>query len=735
MTAPERAVILMEVRDPKAKKRRPLLRFNDIADRMLEVDPECDLSLLQRAYVFSAKVHEGQERLSGEPYLVHPLEVAGILVDLRADAVTVAAGLLHDTIEDTLATVDELDRLFGEEVTFLVDGLTKISKIEFTSAKERQAENFRKMLIAMSKDIRILLIKLADRLHNMRTLQFMSDDSARRVAQETLDIYAPLAHRLGIHWMKQELEDLSFRTLHPGVAGSLEKRLRSKGKARQAYIDEVIEVLDAQLSAAGLHAETTGRLKDLASIHAKMEAQGLSLDEIYDVIAFRIIIEGDKDRVYAALGIVHSIWRPVPGRFKDYVALPKPNGYQSLHTTVIGPYGERMEVQIRTRDMHRYAELGIAAHWKYKQQAGRMVDGDEEKFAWLRQLVEFNRELNDPHEFIDTVKVDLFPDQVFVFTPQGDVLNLPKGATPVDFAYAVHSEVGAHCSGAKVNGKMVPLRHRLADGDTVEILTSPNQYPRKDWLEFVASSRARNRIRSSIRSVEKERSRELGRDLLERELRKAGLSLARLLASGELEELALGERGGNVDDLLSAIGYGRLSASETVRRLRGEEAPAPQPRKRRFFRRREPSSAGIRVSGQPDVLVRFGKCCGPLPGDDVVGFVTRGRGVTVHVKDCPKAFELDPDRRIDVEWEPDAKAPWKIRMRVLSTDRPGLLAKVTKTISAAGVNIGAARVTTSPDQMAVQTFDLWVNDVETLNSVMRDISRINGVASVERLRT
>jgi GTP pyrophosphokinase len=418
-----------------------MLRFNDIADRILEYHPSCELSLLQRAYVFSAKVHEGQERLSGEPYLVHPLEVAGILVDLRMDEVTVAVGLLHDTIEDTLTTVEELRRLFGDEVAFLVEGLTKISKIEFTSARERQAENFRKMLVAMSKDIRILLIKLADRLHNMRTVRFMSEDSARRVAQETLDIYAPLAHRLGIHWMKQELEDLAFRTLKPEVVAELERGLRSRRKARQRYIEEVIGILSARLRDAGLHAEVTGRLKDLASIHAKMERDGLSLDDIYDVIAFRTILEGEESGVYAALGVVHSIWRPVPGRFKDYVALPKPNGYQSLHTTVIGPYGERMEVQIRTAAMHRDAELGIAAHWRYKAEGVDGAKSDDGKFAWLRQLLERHQDLADPNEFIETVKIDLFPDEVFVFTPRGDVIALPKGATTVDFAYAIHSEV------------------------------------------------------------------------------------------------------------------------------------------------------------------------------------------------------------------------------------------------------------------------------------------------------
>jgi GTP pyrophosphokinase len=716
----------------------PQLRFNDIADRILEYDPTCDLALLQRAYVFSAKVHEGQERLSGEPYLIHPLAVASILVDLRMDEVTVAAGLLHDTLEDTLTTADELRRLFGEQVLFLVDGLTKIARVEFKSSRERQAESFRKMLLAMSSDIRILLIKLADRLHNMRTLAYVTDDRARQIAQETQDIYVPLAHRLGIHWMKHDLEDLAFRALEPAAARDLERRLKSKQKARSRYIDEVKGVLHTRLREANLTAEVTGRLKDLASIHAKMQRDGVSLDEIYDVIAFRIIVEGGTADVYSALGIVHAIWRPVRGRFKDYVALPKANGYQSLHTTVIGPYGERMEVQIRTSAMHRDAELGIAAHWKYK--SGKLdADPDDSKFAWLRQLVERHRDLSDPNEFIETVKIDLFPDEVFVFTPRGDVIGLPVGATPVDFAYAIHSEVGDSCAGAKINGKLVSLRHKLVDGDTVEILTHARQLPRKDWLDFVVTGKARSKIRHAIRAEEKARSRDLGRELLDREFRKAGLSLPRALEGPAILELAQRHGRGSVDDLLAWVGYGRLEAATVVRELQGGAAPPepePAPRRRLFRRAKEGPGGGLKVGGQSDVMVRFGGCCAPLPGDDVVGFVTRGRGVTVHLKDCPKVFELDPERRIDVDWQPGAanEAMRKIRMRVRSQDQPGLLAKVTKTISAEGVNIGAAIVTTSPDRMSEQTFDVWVPDVAKLNAVMKEIRKIKGVLSVERLR-
>ncbi|MCG8589320.1 MAG: bifunctional (p)ppGpp synthetase/guanosine-3',5'-bis(diphosphate) 3'-pyrophosphohydrolase [Proteobacteria bacterium] len=717
-----------------------MLRFNDIADRVFEYNPQANLELLQAAYIYSAKVHDGQERLSGEPYLVHPLEVAGILVDMRLDEETVVAGLLHDTVEDTLTTLDEIERLFGEKVAFLVGGLTKIAKIEFTSDRERQAENFRKMLVAMSRDIRILLIKLADRLHNMRTLGFMGEDARRRVAQETLEIYVPLAHRLGIFWMKSELQDLAFRAAKPEVAEDLERQLRVGRDKRDEYMQEVKATLSETLVEAGVDAEVTGRQKDLASIHAKMENQGVGLDQIYDVIAFRIVLEGDQEACYKALGAVHGTWPPVPGRFKDYVALPKPNGYQSLHTTVIGPYGERMEIQIRTREMHYNAEMGISAHWKYKGGDVGVGSEDERRFAWLRQLLEWQQEVDDPHEFLDTVKVDLFPDEVFVFTPRGEVINLPKLATPVDFAYAIHSEVGDRCAGARVNGKMVPLRHHLRDGDTVEIVTNPQQFPRKDWLEFVVSGKARNRVRHAIRRAQNERSRQLGRDILERELRRAGLSLARLLEGDSLAKLAQRElKRGSTEELFAAVGYGRIAATDLVAKLKGDaEEPEPASRSlRSLFRRprRAPSTSGIRVSGNPDVLVRFGGCCAPIPGDDVVGFVTRGRGVTVHRKDCARVFELDPDRRMPVEWDDGSNVSRKIKIRVRSKDQPGILAQITKSISAAGVNIGSAQITTDRDGQAIQSFELWVGKLETLRDVMRQIEKVKGVLSVERVRS
>ncbi|MBY0401855.1 RelA/SpoT family protein, partial [Myxococcota bacterium] len=711
-----------------------MLRFNDIADRLLEYNPQVDLARLQRAYVFTAKVHDGQARLSGEPYLIHPLEVAGILLELFVDEDTIIAGLLHDTLEDTLTTREEIERLFGPKVAFLVEGLTKIARIEFKSAREQQAENFRKMLIAMSEDIRILMIKLSDRLHNMRTIVHMNEDARRRVAQETMDIYVPLAHRLGVYWMKQELEDLAFRALEPEVAAELEARLLISRPERERYIEGVIRVISARLAELELACEVNGRVKDISSIHAKMKGSDVELEQIYDAIGFRVVIDGSIGDCYAVLGQIHAIWPPVPGRFKDYIALPKPNGYRSLHTTVVGQFGERMEIQIRTREMHRDAELGIAAHWRYKE--GRVAaERDDAKFDWLRQLVEWQKEIQDPHEFLDAVKLNLFPDEVFVFTPKGEVINLPAGSTPVDFAYAIHSEVGSHCSGAKVNGRLVPLRQKLKGGDTVEILTQPERAPRKDWLEFAVSSKARNHIRHAIRQAGKQRAVELGRDLLQRELRKGDATLAQVEQDGRLARLVASEwPGQSADELLASISYGKLTAAAVARKLLGgapTKPPAlpsapmaaavsvvPKRLRQLFTRERRRSTSGVRVSGTADVLVRFAGCCEPLPGDEIIGFVTRGRGVTVHTRGCVTVFALDPARRIEVDWDAASDVRRAVEIRVLSRDEPGMLAKITNTISAAGINIGSARVTTegaegTPGKQgtgAEQFFELWVQD-------------------------
>jgi guanosine-3',5'-bis(diphosphate) 3'-pyrophosphohydrolase len=710
-------------------------RINEIVEQVQANAPETDVSQLEKAYVYSAKVHQGQMRLSGEPYLTHPLAVAEILAEMRLDPVTVAAGLLHDTVEDTFATDADIRTQFGDEIGDLVAGLTKLSKIEFQSREEAQAENFRKMLIAMSKDIRIILIKLADRLHNIRTLEYMKEDSRLRIARETLEIYAPLAHRLGIYWMKEELEDRAFRVLHPEVYAQIEERIAGTKKEREKYIGDVKSRLLSELQSRGLHCEVTGRLKEAYSLYKKMQQQNLSIEQIYDLIAFRVIVDGTTTTCYETLGIVHGLWKPVQGRFKDYIAMPKPNGYQSIHTTVIGPFGERMEVQIRTQEMHRVAELGIAAHWKYKGD-GSTRPSDEQKFAWLRQLLEWQQQLKDPNEFLETVRVDLFSDEVYVFTPKGDVQALPAGATPIDFAYAVHSEVGNHCAGAKINGQLVALRHKLANGDTIEIVTSPHQRPRQEWLDFVVTGRARSRIRHFLKLEQVERARDLGRDLLTRELHKRGISFDKLVKSGDLKTNAkeLGVR--DLDGLLQAVAYGRLDARTVARKIAGigDDDPEPKPSLLRRVLSVGRSTGQVRVSGMENVMVRFAKCCAPVPGDSVEGFITRGRGVTVHASDCPKIFHLDPERRVPVTWDEAPGELVRVKVRVVSEDRHGLLAAVTNKISAEGVNIDSAQVHTSEDKRAIQVFELSVKNRKHLEGVLRQIAKIKGVVTVERVR-
>ena len=707
-------------------------RITEIVDTVQSYFPDVDVSLLEKAYVYSAKVHQGQMRLSGEPYLTHPLEVAELLADMRFDPVTVAIGLLHDTVEDTFATEEEISEQFGEEIAELVAGLTKLSKIEFSSREEHQAENFRKMLVAMSKDIRVIVVKLADRLHNMRTLEYMKEDSRRRISRETLDIYAPLAHRLGIYGMKEELEDRAFRELYPEVYRQIEERIQGSQSEREQYVDEVIGRVREVMREQRIDCEVTGRLKSPHSLYKKMREQDLSVDQIYDLLAFRIIVDGTAATCYETLGIVHSLWKPVPGRFKDYIAMGKPNGYRSLHTTVIGPFGERMEIQIRTQEMHRVAEMGIAAHWRYKE--GDRTDSSEQDFAWLRQLIEWQQQLSDPNEFLETVRVDLFSDEVYVFTPRGDVKALPAGATPIDLAYAVHTEVGSHCAGAKVNGVLVPLRHRLDNGDTVEIITSPHQHPRREWLDLVVSGRARSRIRSAVKARDVEHSRKLGRDILQRELGKHGLGYEKLRKTGRLDALARELRHAELDGLLQAIAYGRRDAREVARRLAGVDGEAPAPSLIERVLKIGTRPGVVRVGGNENVVVRFAKCCGPVPGDAVEGFITRGRGVTVHTRDCSKIFHLDPERRVPVEWGPESGDLHRVKVRVVSEDRTGLLAAISDRISSAGINIDGARISTSISNRAVQEFELQVKSRKDLDNVLKQISKIRGVLAVDRVR-
>ena len=712
----------------------------DLIDKVRAYSPAAPLETIERAYEFSAEVHRGQRRLSGEPYLTHPVQVAGIIADLRLDVPSVATGLLHDTVEDTLATLPQLESMFGNEIAGLVDGVTKIGQINFTSREEKQAENFRKMLLAMARDIRVILIKLADRTHNMRTLGHLKPEKQIEIAQETLDIYAPLAHRLGIYGMKSELEDNALRFLHPEVYYQLKRNVAKKKTERERYIREVISQLQRKLDEAGMEgAEVVGRPKHFFSIYQKMQAQNLLYDQIYDLIAFRIVVDSVGE-CYEALGVVHASWRPVPGRFKDYIALPKANAYQSLHTTVIGPYGERIEIQIRTREMHRVAEYGIAAHWRYKAPGTEGPPDTDQRFAWLRQMLEWQQHLQDPDEFLRTVKEDLFSEEVFAFTPKGDLLNFPVGSTVIDFAYRIHSEVGRHCAGARVNGKLVPLRYQLQSGDTVEIITTANQAPSKDWLKLVKTSRAKARIRAYIKGQQSQRSVAVGKEILERDLARHQLDLAKLRKDGTLERVLKELDLADEEALLADVGYGKLTGQQVLAKIfPEEELERRREQKESALQRlmrlvsRQPKS-GVRVSGVEDMLVRFGKCCQPLPGERIAGFITRGRGVTVHAQDCPKVLETDPQRRVDVQWENGKGTPRAVRIEVTCVDRPGLLAAISKAISSTGTNIARAQVHAVGDHKAQNTFELMVGSMDELNLVMRNLGRVRGVMKVHRVR-
>src|SRR5579884_3318359 len=711
------------------------MTLGELIERVRSYNPGGDVEVIQRAYDFSAEVHRGQRRLSGEPYLTHPLQVAAIIADLRLDPASVATALLHDTVEDTLATLPEIEARFGPEIAALVDGVTKIGQINFTSREEKQAENFRKMLLAMARDIRVILVKLADRTHNMRTLGHLPHERQLEIAQETLEIYAPLAHRLGIYWLKSELEDNALRYLHPEVYYQLKRSVAKKKAEREKYTKEVVSVLSRRLAEAGLEAEVTGRPKHFYSIYQKMQAQNL----LFDLVAFRVVVD-TVGECYEALGVVHASWKPVPGRFKDYIALPKANGYQSLHTTVIGPYGERIEIQIRTREMHRVAEYGIAAHWRYKQSDAAVGADDGQRFAWLRQLLEWQQHLVDPQEFLRSVKEDLFSEEVFVFTPKGDLLNFPVGATVIDFAYRIHSEVGHHCAGARVNGRIVPLRYQMQSGDTVEIITTATQTPSKDWLKLVKTSRAKNRIRAWVKAQQSQRSVAVGREILERDLARHQLDFSELRKDGTLARVARELEERDEDALLASIGYGRRTPHQVLARILPEaEIERRRERSEGAFQRlmrlvSRQSKSGVKVSGIEDVLVRFGKCCSPLPGERITGFITRGRGVTVHAHDCPKVLDSDPQRRIDVQWENGKGTPRPVKLEVTCVDRPGLLAAMFKAISAAGINIAGARVQNVGDHKAQNTFELVVSSLDELSRVMRSLARVRGVMKVERVR-
>ena len=720
-----------------------MIRLDDVIEVLTKNHPGCDTELVRRAYVFSAAAHRGQTRRNGEPYLVHPVEVSYIVAELRLDPASVAAALLHDTVEDTVATVEDVRAQFGDDVGFLVDGVTKLEKLNFNSAEEAAAENFRKMLIAMSRDLRVILVKLADRLHNMRTLAYLAPEKQRRIARETLDIFAPLANRLGINWLKTELEDLCFKYLFPEEYRELAERIKKTRREREQYIERVIQILTTELAKHDIHADVNGRPKHLWSIRQKMKVSGQGFDNLFDILAFRICAS-KLSECYEALGLVHSLWKPVPGRFKDYIALPKPNGYQSLHTSVMGPESERIEIQIRTSDMHQLAELGVAAHWAYKEGqyglSGGMGRDAGDKFAWLRQLLEWHRDLQDPTEFMETVKVDLFADEVYVFTPKGEVKAFPRGATPLDFAYSVHTDLGHECTGARVNGSIVPLRYELQNGDMVEIVRTSGSKPGRDWMQICKTGRAKAKIRGYLRTEARDRMLRIGEELLEKELRKYSLSLSKLRKSGKLLEAVQRHKFRNENECLVALGYEKLRVDQLIPdlvpadRLGQPAQPVQETTFAKVFKKIMPRrEGGIVVDGVDDIATVFPKCCAPVHGDPIVGFVTRGRGVTIHRRDCVQVVNYDPARRLDVHWDSERRQLRPVEIRIYSVDTPGLLASISQSFHTAGVNISAVNCRTTPDRRAVNNFTVLVHDLDQLKKVMAMIEKIEGVSSVERL--
>ncbi|HUJ41900.1 MAG TPA: bifunctional (p)ppGpp synthetase/guanosine-3',5'-bis(diphosphate) 3'-pyrophosphohydrolase [Candidatus Acidoferrales bacterium] len=719
----------------RSQEQKLQTRFEELVGRVLQQRPGADPELLRRAFEFAAEQHRGQLRQSGEPYLTHPLEVAHLLADMRLDVTALCAALLHDVVEDTKIPIEQIRERFGEEVARLVAGVTKISRLDLRAPETRQAENVRKVLLAMVDDVRVVLVKLADRLHNMRTLEYLPEEKQQRISRETLEIYAPIAHRLGMGLIRHELEDRAFRILEPENSLDLEKRVAVKSKTHEKFLAEVQQMIRDTMLENGIPAEVQGRVKGLYSLHHKIESQQRPLDQIYDLLAVRVITDTVRN-CYAALGVIHQIWRPVPGRFKDYIAMPRPNLYQSLHTTVIHS-GQAFEVQIRTQEMHRIAEQGVAAHWKYKDGKAATA-GDDQRIVWMRQLIEWVQEMQEPAEFLSTLRVDLYPEEVYAFTPKGKVIPLPRGATPVDFAYAVHTEVGNTCVGARVNGQIVSLRHALSNGDVVEIIAQKGHTPSRDWLSFVRSSRARSKIRHWINLHERDQAVDLGRRLLEKEARNFGVSLKRI------NEEAVGrvapEYGcSRADDLYAALGYGKFSARQALQKILGEDL-APEPKEqaptlvtavKKALGLGEPT---IQVRGQDDLLVYRAKCCNPIPGDEIVGYITRGRGVAVHNRSCPNVQNLlyESERRIDVEWTGAPEGQFVARLLVLAEDRPGMLAEVTGAIGEAGSNIRTLE-TRQEDLHARIEIALEIKDRRQLDRILAAIKRKPGVFNVERV--
>ena len=723
-----------------------LTKYRDLMKRMQENRPHDDLTIVKKAYDYSLKYHDGQTRASGEPYLVHPLEVALVLAEMKMDPVAVAAGLLHDSVEDTSVTVVDIRKEFGEQVAHIVEGVTKISKIDFATREEQQAENLRKMMLAMVDDIRVVLIKLADRLHNMRTLEHLPPERQHKIAEETLEIYAPIAHRLGMGKIRGELEDLGFRFLDPVGYEQVETAVNARRKQGEAFLAKMEQIITDKLKGAGIQARVESRIKRLFSIHKKLQKQHIAVDQVYDLCAMRVITRSLQD-CYAVLGIIHNLWRPVPGRIKDFIAMPRPNFYQSLHTSVITDDGTPFEIQIRTEEMHKMAEEGIAAHWKYKD--GPVSAQDEQRLAWLRQVVEWQRDVSDPNEFLSTLKVDLYPEEVYTFTPKGKVVVLPRDATPIDFAYTIHTEVGHTCVGAKVNGRMVPLRHKLHSGDIVEILTQPGHKPSRDWLGLVKSSRSRNKIKHWLNVHQRERAIEIGKKLIEKEARKYRIALKEI-KDEDLMKVASGYGLGRAEDLMAGIGYGKYSARQVLARLlpagatptiagdiEAEGLTSEPGAIASVVRRVFGDHNAITVRGQGDMLVYRARCCNPIRGEGIVGYITRGKGVAVHSVNCPNVTNLlyEPERKIDVEWARDDSTPtsYPVKLTVYCDDRFGMLKNITGVIGDAKSNIRNIAAHTANSQASVEIV-LDIGDLKHLEQIIAGLRKIPGVHEVQRLQ-
>ncbi|MBI5632596.1 MAG: bifunctional (p)ppGpp synthetase/guanosine-3',5'-bis(diphosphate) 3'-pyrophosphohydrolase [Nitrospirae bacterium] len=705
------------------------LSLTGLIDKVRSYSQDADFNSVQRAYHFSREAHCSQKRSEGSPYINHPLAVAYILADMKMDTLSIASGLLHDTVEDADVTMDDIKVIFGKEIAFIVKGLTKLAKVEFRTKQEAQAENFRKMLLAMSEDIRVMLIKFADRLHNMRTLQFLSEAKQQRIAAETLEIYAPIANRLGIGWLKTELEDLSFKYLMPQLYDDLVKKVATRREEQEGYIKEVVSLIEQQLKEEGLPGKVKGRVKHFYGIYQKMQKQRITFEEIHDVIGVRIITDTNAN-CYAILGIIHSLWTPIPGKFKDYIGVPKSNMYQSLHTTVIGPKGERVEFQIRTDEMNRVAEQGIASHWKYKEK-GTIDENNNKYITWLRELVQVQKDEPNAVDFLEALKGEVVPEVVYVFTPKGEVKEMPLGSTPVDLAYSIHTQIGHKCVGARINGKIVPLKYKMRNGDTVEIITSPTHGPSRDWLKFVVTQRAKTRIKQWIKAEERAQSVELGIKLLENDFRKHGMSHA-LMKSDEILNVAKALGVGNLEELFVAVGFGKITPHQVINRLRPEKEVTEEEAVK--IRRPIKEHKGISIKGIDDILYHTGKCCFPVPGDSLVGFVTIGKGVTIHRKDCMNLDRLaiENARLVDVEWQPSLQSTANTKLYVETVDKPGILANLSALISSLNINIVHLEAASTQDKKGHITLIIEVKDLTQLKSLMHKITQMDGILRIRR---